>query len=83
MPKVTIFRPDGASLLDIYESKKKDTWGKIVKAQYLEDEVRVAFRAIAQYLTKCLKTIAGVETAEEAAEREGERGVWSPAVQSD
>jgi len=39
MPKVTIYRPDGASLLDIYESKKKDTWGKIIKAQYLDDEV--------------------------------------------
>eukprot|EP01036_Dinobryon_divergens_P033545 gene33545-43351_t len=38
MPKVTILRPDGASLLDVYESKKKDYWGRIVKAQYLEDE---------------------------------------------
>ena len=37
--QVTILRPDGASLLDIYESKKKDYWGKIIKAQYLEDEV--------------------------------------------
>ena len=38
MPKRTIIRPDGASLLDIYQSKKNDTWGKIIKAQYLEDE---------------------------------------------
>lgn len=40
MPKKKILRPDGATLLDIYESKKGDTWGKIIRAQYLED-VRV------------------------------------------
>lgn len=40
MPKRKILRPDGASLLDIYRSKKDDTWGKIIKAQYLEDELR-------------------------------------------
>lgn len=38
MPKKKILRPDGASLLDVYLSKKDDTWGKIIKAQYLEDE---------------------------------------------
>ncbi len=37
MPKKKILRPDGATLLDIYESKKADTWGKIIRAQYLED----------------------------------------------
>lgn len=37
MPKKKILRPDGASLLDIYQSKKADTWGKIIKAQYKEE----------------------------------------------
>lgn len=37
MPKRTILRPDGASLIDIYNSKRDDTWGKIIKAQYKED----------------------------------------------
>lgn len=38
MPIKTILRKDGASLSDVYESKKQDTWGKIIKAQYIEDE---------------------------------------------
>lgn len=38
MPKVSIPRPDGATLTDIYESKKQDTWGMILKAQVKEDE---------------------------------------------
>lgn len=38
MPKKKILRQDGASLLDVYRSKQEDTWGKIIKAQYLEDE---------------------------------------------
>lgn len=37
MPKKKILRPDGASLLDVYESKKSDTWGHIIKAQYQEE----------------------------------------------
>lgn len=37
MPKRKILRPDGATLLDMYESKKKDMWGQIIKAQYRED----------------------------------------------
>ena len=37
MPKVSIPRPDGATLTDIYESKKQDTWGMILKAQIKED----------------------------------------------
>ena len=37
MPKKQILRADGASLYDIYRSKKDDTWGKIIRAQYLED----------------------------------------------
>lgn len=37
MPKKQILRSDGATLLDIYQSKQDDTWGKIIKAQYLED----------------------------------------------
>ena len=38
LPKKTIVRPDGATLMDVYESKKKDLWGKIIQAQYKEDE---------------------------------------------
>lgn len=38
MPKVSIPRPDGATLTDIYESKKQDTWGMILKAQLKEEE---------------------------------------------
>lgn len=38
MPKKTIRRSDGASLSDIYASKKADAWGTILKAQ-LRDEV--------------------------------------------
>lgn len=37
MPKKTIVRPDGATYMDVYESKKGDLWGQIIKAQYLED----------------------------------------------
>jgi len=37
MPKKTILRPDGASLFDIYKSKKEDSWGKIIRAQYKEE----------------------------------------------
>lgn len=40
MPKKQILRSDGASLSDIYDSKKEDTWGKILKAQIAE-EVRL------------------------------------------
>ena len=38
MPHKKILRSDGASLIDVYESKKADTWGQIIKAQYLADE---------------------------------------------
>lgn len=38
IPKVCILRADGASLSDIYRSKQQDTWGKIVKAQYKEEQ---------------------------------------------
>ena len=38
LPKKTIVRPDGASLMDVYESKQNDLWGKIIQAQYKEDE---------------------------------------------
>lgn len=31
--------PNGASLQDIYESKRRDMWGQIIKAQYKEDEL--------------------------------------------
>ncbi len=37
MPKVTKLRADGASLHDIYLSKKQDFWGKIIKAQFKEE----------------------------------------------
>jgi len=38
LPKVVITRPDGATLMDIYNSKKADTWARILKAQIKEDE---------------------------------------------
>merc|ERR1711916_185121 len=38
LPKKTIVRPDGATLMDVYDSKKEDLWGKIIAAQYKEDE---------------------------------------------
>lgn len=37
MPKRTIQRSDGATLSDIYNSKKADSWGKILKAQIAEE----------------------------------------------
>lgn len=40
MPKKQIQRSDGATLSDIYNSKKADSWGKILKAQIAE-EVRI------------------------------------------
>ena len=41
MPKREIMRSDGATLSDIYNSKKADSWGKILKAQILEEVCRV------------------------------------------
>ena len=38
MPKVRLQRPDGASLIDVYNSKRNDTWSKILKAQLREEE---------------------------------------------
>mmetsp|Transcript_2371 Transcript_2371/g.3728 ORF Transcript_2371/g.3728 Transcript_2371/m.3728 type:complete len:557 (-) Transcript_2371:102-1772(-) len=38
MPKKEIVRSDGASLSDVYASKKADYWGKILKAQLAEEE---------------------------------------------
>lgn len=38
LPKVTITRPDGATLMDIYRSKQADTWSRILKAQIREEE---------------------------------------------
>lgn len=39
LPKVRKLRPDGASLSDVYRSKREDMWGKIVREQYREDEI--------------------------------------------
>lgn len=38
MPKVPICRPDGASLQSVYDSKRQDLWGQIIRAQVIEDE---------------------------------------------
>lgn len=38
MPKVRKLRPDGASLSQVYESKREDVWGKILKEQILEED---------------------------------------------
>jgi hypothetical protein len=40
MPKRSIQRPDGATLSDVYSSKREDTWGKIIRAQAVEDVQR-------------------------------------------
>lgn len=45
MPKKKILRSDGASLHDVYLSKRGDTWGQILKAQARED-VRTALSII-------------------------------------
>lgn len=39
LPKVRKLRPDGASLADVYRSKREDMWGKIVREQYREEEI--------------------------------------------
>lgn len=38
LPKVRKLRPDGASLSQVYESKREDVWGKILKEQILEED---------------------------------------------
>lgn len=38
LPKVRKLRPDGASLGDVYRSKKEDVWGKILREQLHEEE---------------------------------------------
>jgi len=40
MPKVVITRPDGATLMDIYNSKRADTWSLILKTQLKEEEMQ-------------------------------------------
>lgn len=42
MPKVSLLRPDGSSLTDIYSSKREDMWAKIMKAQLAEEEEQKA-----------------------------------------
>lgn len=37
IPKTKLMRPDGASLSDLYESKKNDSWAAIVKASVKEN----------------------------------------------
>lgn len=38
MPKVRKLRPDGATLSQVYESKREDVWGKILKEQIAEED---------------------------------------------
>jgi len=38
LPKVRKVRPDGATLADVYRSKKEDVWGKILREQIAEEE---------------------------------------------
>lgn len=40
MPKKTLYRPDGASLLDVYRSKQDDFWAKILMTQLKEENKR-------------------------------------------
>ena len=37
LPKVRKVRPDGATLTDVYRSKKEDIWGKILHQQIVEE----------------------------------------------
>jgi hypothetical protein len=56
MPKKKILRSDGASLSDIYDSKKKDSWGKILKAQIAE-EVRRCSSLLQFYIFGVIKVL--------------------------
>ncbi|CAE7542327.1 unnamed protein product, partial [Symbiodinium microadriaticum] len=38
LPKVKKVRPDGATLTDVYMSKKEDIWGKILREQIIEED---------------------------------------------
>ena len=35
-PKKQLLRLDGSTLADVYNSKRNDTWGSIIKAQVIE-----------------------------------------------
>ena len=48
LPKVKKVRPDGATLTEVYQSKKEDVWGKILQAQLLE-EVRSCRHCLCMY----------------------------------
>jgi hypothetical protein len=43
MPKIQKLRPDGASLTDVYASKRQDLWGQIIRAQVIEDVIIYPF----------------------------------------
>jgi hypothetical protein len=49
LPKVKKVRPDGATLTDVYRSKKEDIWGKILHQQILE-EVRSTHKPSRQFI---------------------------------
>lgn len=60
MPKKKILRSDGASLHDVYLSKRGDTWGQILKAQARED-VRTALSITKNESTWMLLCVDGYE----------------------
>ena len=50
MPKVRLQRSDGASLIDVYNSKRNDTWSKILKAQLREEEEEKSRKKKVRYM---------------------------------
>jgi hypothetical protein len=59
LPKVTITRPDGATLMDIYRSKQADTWARILKAQIKEEEeLKVTGKVPLEIHSHCMTGLA-------------------------
>jgi hypothetical protein len=53
MPKVSLLRPDGSSLTDIYSSKREDMWAKIMKAQLAEDVLSYSYAQLVALFNCC------------------------------
>jgi hypothetical protein len=53
MPKVSLLRPDGSSLTDIYSSKREDMWAKIMKAQLAEEVISYSYSQLVASCNDC------------------------------
>jgi len=79
MPKVTITRPDGATLMDIYRSKQADTWSLVLKAQLRQEELQKAEKkkkkeeANETYGRLLKEQLAANFSRDQAGDTEGER----------